>query len=88
MWPGNEAILEHVTKKNDLLVYVLYSVMSIPPVVARLGYHLVSHLGHICLPAAQQSFGEVVEWASGCFASCLNRCAVVTHALLVIVLTT
>jgi len=66
MWPGNEAILEHVTKENDLPVYVLYSVMSRAPVVLWLGYHLVSHLGHICLPAAQQSFGKVVEWASGC----------------------
>ena len=59
MWPGNEAILKHVSKEDDLPVYVLYSVMSRAPVVLRLGYHLVSHLGHICLPAAQQSFGKV-----------------------------
>jgi len=71
MWPENEAILEHVTKEDDL------------PVVLRLGYHLVSHLGHICFPAAQKSFGKVVEWASGCSASCPNRCAVVTHARII-----
>ena len=69
------------------MIYYMYWVMSRAPVVLWLGYHLASHLGHICLPAAQQSFGKVVEWASGCSASCPNRCAVVTHALLVIVLT-